>query len=58
MVEVAHVYSEGNCSADRIAGLAGSLPLGLHVFDIPLPGMAAMVLSDIAGVSYLRLAPT
>lgn len=58
MVEVVHEYREGNCSADRMAGLAGSVPLDLHVFDNPLPGMAVMVISDIASVSYPRLVPT
>lgn len=36
IITIKHIYWEANFTADSMAKLTGSFPLGLHVFENPL----------------------
>ena len=54
-VEITHVYREANFTADYLATLACSLPLGLHVLNSPPKGVLQFMSQDTYGVVYPRL---
>lgn len=49
-VRINHIYHEANYAADRMANLATSFLLGLHMFMIPLEGV-----KPLQGVACPRL---
>ncbi|KAH9770878.1 putative ribonuclease H protein [Citrus sinensis] len=53
LITIKHIYREANFAADSMAKLAGSLPLGLHVFENPPEGLGYWLCNDIYGTSFL-----
>ncbi|KAH9705377.1 hypothetical protein KPL70_011849 [Citrus sinensis] len=54
LITIKHIYREANFAADSMAKLAGSLPLGLHVFENPPEGLGYWLCNDIYGTSIPR----
>ena len=48
-ITIQHIYREANFSADFMAKLAGSLPLGFHVFDNLPEGIEYWLRNDMYG---------
>lgn len=53
-VSLQHVYREANHSADFLANLALSVPVGIHVHESPPVGLNVWLQHDMYGVSYTR----
>ncbi|GAY50021.1 hypothetical protein CUMW_123520 [Citrus unshiu] len=54
LITIKHIYREANFAADSMAKLAGSLPLGLHVFENSPEGLGYWLCNDIYGTSIPR----
>ncbi|KAL9418011.1 hypothetical protein AB3S75_040918 [Citrus x aurantiifolia] len=54
LITIKHIYREANFAADSMAKLAGSLPLGLHVFENPPENLGYWLCNDIYGTSIPR----
>ncbi|KAL9453582.1 hypothetical protein AB3S75_009233 [Citrus x aurantiifolia] len=54
LITIKHIYREANFAADSMAKLAGSLPLGLYVFENPPAGLGYWLCNDIYGTSIPR----
>ena len=55
IITIKHIYWEANFTADSMAKLAGSLPLGLHVFENPLRGLVISYVMIYMGSWFLVL---
>ncbi|CAI0545592.1 unnamed protein product [Linum tenue] len=53
-VKLEHVYRETNYTADYLASLGHSLPIGLHVYELPSSTMAYWLYFDSIGVQTPR----
>ncbi|WCJ44200.1 RNA-directed DNA polymerase (reverse transcriptase)-related family protein [Euphorbia peplus] len=53
-INVCHIYREANRSADWMANLGDTLPLGLHLFTHAPAGVCSIVIQDNMGISFLR----
>ncbi|CAN0903393.1 Putative ribonuclease H protein At1g65750 [Linum grandiflorum] len=54
-VKLFHVYREGNCLADHLAGRGHGLPLGTHPVDVCDPAVASWIAYDRLRSSQPRL---
>ena len=54
VITINHVYREANFAADFLANYALELPLGLHLFSIPPPGVVSFIANDLYGIAYSR----
>ncbi|CAN0860802.1 Putative ribonuclease H protein At1g65750, partial [Linum grandiflorum] len=54
-VKLFHVYREGNCLADHLAGRGHGLPLGTHHVDVSDPAVASWIAYDRLRSSQPRL---
>ncbi|CAN0873717.1 Putative ribonuclease H protein At1g65750, partial [Linum grandiflorum] len=54
-VKLFHVYREGNCLADHLAGRGHGLPLGTHHVDVSDPAVASWIAYDRFRSSQPRL---
>ncbi|CAL1368849.1 unnamed protein product [Linum trigynum] len=54
-VEIAHIYREGNKSADYLASRGHHAPLGVHLFPISDPILYNWILYDVQGISKPRV---
>ena len=55
MVQVNHVFREGNRAADTLANISIRLPLGLHEMEVVPKEVLDIVYQDAVGVSFDRL---
>ncbi|CAL1413666.1 unnamed protein product [Linum trigynum] len=53
-VKLEHIFREANHTADYLASLGHSLPVGLHVFDVPSSMLAHWLYFDSIGVQNPR----
>ncbi|KAJ9159056.1 hypothetical protein P3X46_024587 [Hevea brasiliensis] len=53
-VQISHIYREANFSADWLASMAYSLPLGRHFLEEPPVSILSWLFHDVVGVSYNR----
>ncbi|CAN0856312.1 Putative ribonuclease H protein At1g65750, partial [Linum grandiflorum] len=54
-VKLFHVYREGNCMADHLAGRGHDLPLGTHPVDVSDPAVTSWIAYDRLRTSQSRL---
>ena len=57
IVRISHVYREANRLADGLANYGFSLPLGVHVFDVPPSSLVSVLREDGCGTEYPRRIP-
>lgn len=57
IVEISHVFPEGNRSADFLDSHALNLSLGLHILDEPPPGLSCILTDDLhlQGLGLIRI---
>ena len=55
MIQVNHVYREGNRAADALVNIGIRQPLGTHVFGVAPREVLDIVYQDVIGVSFDRL---
>ncbi|CAI0459079.1 unnamed protein product [Linum tenue] len=54
-VRIKHVFRESNFVADYMASIGHSMPVGVHMFDVPSPMMNYWLYYDLVGVQTPRL---
>ncbi|CAI0467081.1 unnamed protein product [Linum tenue] len=54
-IELVHVFREGNYVADYLASIGHSLPIGVHLIDIPSPTLRHWLYFDTIGVQTQRI---
>lgn len=50
-----HIHREANRCADWLATNHEGLSLELHIFDVPPPSIASLLLADSLGISWPRM---
>ncbi|XP_025679132.1 uncharacterized protein [Arachis hypogaea] len=50
-----HTLREGNMVADLLAKKGQKLPVGLHIFDVPLPDLSYVLFLDCSGVPRVKI---